>query len=294
MFLVGKRTVTSCNGSVNTYEVPTSKIVAHEMGHCLGLNHTFENPQLGLVGDDGLSDTSPDNVNSGNGSNSCINPSSCTFSGGCSTCSLTSNPTINMTNFMSYTVPPCMNVFSPKQVDLMVYNLKNSMSYVALSSSASGPNLSNMTMETNAPLYSYNSVSVGTHYLFTYIDLNLLTSNISWTKTGGTSNSWGVYGSKNSNAWFSLSSGQYITLQISAQDKCATTYRTLTFTAQSAYKIASSPTFSSTLSIEFDNVSFSEALPQNIGIYNAQNGKEDKLINIEELLIVDFSKITIN
>ena len=284
ILMVGTRVVYPCNGSTNSYEIPISKVVSHEMGHSLGLIHTWQNN-----GDDGLSDTPIDN-NVQN--NNCINPNNCTFSGGCSNCPLASNPTTNMTNFMSSTVPPCMNVFSPMQLDLMLYNLKNSMSYVVVASSTttSGPNLANMTLETNATLYSYNSISLGTHYLFTYIDLNLLTSNINWTKTAGTSNNWGIYGGKNSNAWFSLSSGQYITLQVSAQDKCNTSYRTLTFATQSAYRIASSPIFSNILSIEFDNVSFSEALPQSIGIYNAQNGKEDKIIDLKELFDTGYFK----
>lgn len=282
ILLVGSRNVYPCNGSTNNYEIPKSKVVAHEMGHSLGLVHTWQNN-----GDDGLSDTPiDDNVQN----NNCVNPSNCAFSGGCSNCTQTSNPTTNMTNFMSSTIPPCMNVFSPMQVDLMRYNLNNSMSYIASSTSASGPNLRNMTFATNTSVYSYNSLPVGSHYLFTYIDPNLLIGNINWTKTAGTSNNWGVYGSKNSNAWFTLSSGQYITLQIFAQDECNTSYRTLTFTAQSSYRIASSPTFSSTLSIDFDNVTFLEALPQSVGIYNAQNGKEDKLINIKELFDNGFFK----
>jgi Pregnancy-associated plasma protein-A len=282
IFLAGSRTVNPCTVAQKIYRIPEEKTVAHEMGHCFGLVHTF-NTQTPNGGDDGLADTPFDN----NQSNDCINPSTCTFTGGCTNCPSTSNPTTVMTNFMSYTVPTCMSVFSNQQLDLIKNNLNNNSLLINVvdskSAQATGPDLSRITLETNAPVYSLTSVSVGTHYLFTYLDINLLTSNLTWTKTAGNSNSWGVSGTKNTNAWFTLAVGQSITLQITAQNNCGTSYRTLTFTAQSGFRLISSPTFSSTLSMDFDNVSYSEAMPQSVGIYNAQNGKEDKLINIKEL-----------
>ena len=91
------------------------------MGHCFGLIHTGK-----FNGDDGLSDTSIDYVLK----SECVNPNNCQFVNNCSSCNVASNPTTNMTNFMSLTVPPCMSVFSPMQVDLMRNTLNYSIASV--------------------------------------------------------------------------------------------------------------------------------------------------------------------
>ncbi len=119
LMIGGTRTVSHCQNPGNvSYEIATSKVVCHEMGHCFGLIHTFDNN-----GDDGIDDTPTDNVNNDAGGQGCINTSNCQFTGSCSSCSLPSNPTTNMNNFMSYTIPSCMSYFSVGQLDKMRENL---------------------------------------------------------------------------------------------------------------------------------------------------------------------------
>jgi len=116
MVIGGARTIKHCSGGSTVYEVAATKVVSHEMGHVLGLPHTFDS-SLG---------TSTDFVTE----NACVDPSTCQFVSNCTDCNVSSNPTINMNNFMSYTVPNCMSAFSIEQVSLMKENLDNTMTSV--------------------------------------------------------------------------------------------------------------------------------------------------------------------
>lgn len=116
MVIGGTRTVEHCSGNTALYEVVTTKVVSHEMGHCLGLPHTFD-VSLG---------TSVDYVTE----NACIDPVTCQFVSNCTNCNVSSNPTLNMNNFMSYTIPSCMSVFSDEQVSLMRETLDDTMTPV--------------------------------------------------------------------------------------------------------------------------------------------------------------------
>ena len=116
MLLGGTRTVEHCSGETKTYQVAATQVVSHEMGHCLGLPHTFEQ-SIGTTIDLARE-------------NACVDPNTCQFISNCSSCNVTSNPTLNMTNVMSYTVPNCMSVFSEEQVNVMRHQLNNSMASV--------------------------------------------------------------------------------------------------------------------------------------------------------------------
>ena len=113
MLLGGTRNVDHCTGGSTLFEIATSKVVSHEMGHCFGLPHTFD-VSLG---------TSVDYVRN----RECVDPGTCQFVSNCAECNVNSNPTLNMDNFMSYTIPDCMSLFSKEQVDLMKDNLDETM-----------------------------------------------------------------------------------------------------------------------------------------------------------------------
>ncbi len=113
----GTRSVNHCTGGSTTYEVAGTRVVSHEMGHCLGLSHAF----------DGSLGTPIDNVKE----NACVDPSTCQFVNNCEYCNVSSNPTMNMTNIMSgYTLPNCMSELSEGQVRLMRENLDDTMASV--------------------------------------------------------------------------------------------------------------------------------------------------------------------
>ncbi len=116
MFIGGTRTITHCTGGSTLYEIATTNVASHEMGHVLGLPHTFD-VNLG---------TSVDYVRN----RECVDPSTCQFVNNCTDCNVSSNPTTNMNNFMSYTIPNCMSAFSNEQVSLMRENLENTMASV--------------------------------------------------------------------------------------------------------------------------------------------------------------------
>jgi len=116
MFFGGTRTISHCTGGSTLYEIATTNVVSHEIGHVLGLPHTFD-VSLG---------TPIDYVRN----RECVDPITCQFVSNCTDCNVSSNPTTNMDNFMSYTIPNCMSVFSNEQVSLMKENLDNTMASV--------------------------------------------------------------------------------------------------------------------------------------------------------------------
>lgn len=298
LLIGGTRTITHCQAPATVqYEIATSKIVCHEMGHCFGLIHTFD-----LSGDDGLSDTPIDNVINGVGGQGCINTTNCQFTGSCNSCSLASNPTTNMINFMSYTTPPCMSYFSPLQLALMKYTINTAMFQIVSQTQIGGPDLTGITRDGAIAVNTINSISSGYHTIATNVNPVSLSTNMIWTPST-TSVWWGNSGSKNVNVWLQPNSGQSITYNISATNICATSTRNITFTVQSAYKIYSSTNVKSELIIEFTNTSYLEALPQTVSIYDEKNGKTEKVVEMKDIygnkefidskkLVLDVSKLS--
>ena len=288
--LGGTRTVNHCQGGTANYTIADSKITCHEMGHNLGLVHTFENN-----GDDGLSDTQIDYVTK----IECTNPSNCQFTGTCggsTGCTLATNPTTSMTNFMAYTIPNCMTVFSPMQVNLMRNTLNNSLSTV-VSKSQITPDLMQMKYDNTSTTYTVNGVVAGYHTIQTNVIPLTLTSPINWTSSNS-SIYWGKTGSKYENGYFSLNSGQSTTFTITANNICGSASRNTTYVVQSAFRIFSSTNVKDDLTIEFDNIENLEALPESIIIYDEKTTKEDKSIIIKEIFdkkqFVDKNKLIID
>lgn len=297
LIIGGIRPVTHCqpNTTIN-YEMSTGRVIAHEMGHCFGLIHTFQNN-----GDDGLSDTPKDYVNN----QYCIDVSlingipKCTFNP-CSNCGISSNPTTSMTNFMSYTTPNCMSVFSPMQVNLMRYTLNNSHSNV-VSQIQTTPNLQAMTRDGSVTVSTVNSITSGYHTIASNLDPNTLIANMTWTPNTS-SVWWGMSGTKNTNAWIQPNAGQSVMFNIGAKNVCGTSTRNVTFTVQSAYKIYSTANISNQMIIEFDNVTYLESLPQTITISDEKGAKHEKTIEMKDIfnkkqfvnenqLIIDVKKL---
>ncbi|GAB4109385.1 MAG: hypothetical protein OHK0057_03950 [Thermoflexibacter sp.] len=292
--MVGGTRPIKFNCQTTNYEVALTRVIAHEMGHCLGLYHTF-------LGDgDGLADTSQDNVDD----NSCVNPSNCQFVGvqqsNCNTCLVTSNPTTNMTNVMSYTVPNCMSYFSPSQLNIMKQNLAGQLNSVVDNNNSvtTIPNLLNMTYDQNSYVYTVNSVLSGWHTVYSNINPNTLSAPILWNPSFGVSGGYGnPLGTNNINYSFYLTSGQSVTFFMSVTNSCGTSNRNPTFTVQSGYRIYNSMQVQDELIIEFDNTQYLEALPQQIIIYDEKSMKTDKTILMKEVFeskqIID-NKLRIN
>ena len=110
-----------------TYQLVPSHVVTHEVGHCLGLQHTFNNFTTGTPATetspctmgDYVADTPVDPVTT----KECIIPSSCTYQPAAGQCPLKDNNNVSYTpdlhNFMSYTVTTCMTQFTAGQGDKM-------------------------------------------------------------------------------------------------------------------------------------------------------------------------------
>jgi Pregnancy-associated plasma protein-A len=292
LMIGGNKGVLHCQnpGNVN-YEIATSRVVCHEMGHCFGLIHTFQDN-----GDDGISDTPLDYVNSDAGGQGCINTSNCQFTGSCSSCSLSSNPTTNMNNFMSYTIPSCMSYFSVGQLDKMRENLNSSISSVVQSSHEGSPSLMNINYDNYFYANTVNFVSPNYHTIQTNELTEALTVPINWGSSNGIP--WGINGSKNVNAWFILNSGQSTTFNVNATNLCGTSSRNITFASYSYYRIYSSTNVKKELTIEFENTEKAEALPFMISIFDEKSTKKDKEINVKEIYekkgLVDNKKLSID
>jgi hypothetical protein len=278
--MVGGTRPIKFNCQTTNYEVALTRVVAHEMGHCLGLYHTFPNDG------DGLADTPQDNVDD----NSCVNPSNCQFvgiqQGNCNTCTTTSNPTTNMTNVLSYTVPSCMSFFSTSQLNIMKQNLTGQLNAVVDNavSYTTSPNLLNMTYDQNYYVYTVNSVSSGWHNVYSNINPNTLSAPIAWNPSFGVSGGYGnPYGTNNVNYSFYLTSGQSVTFFISATNNCGTSNRNPTFSVQSGYRIYNSMQIQDELIIEFDNTQYLEVLPQQIIIYDEKSMKTDEMILMKDI-----------
>ena len=268
LIIGGARNVVHCQGGTVNYELATSKVVCHEMGHCLGLIHTWQNN-----GDDGLSDTSNDYVQK----NECVNPITCQFVSNCGiSCNTQSNPTINMTNYMSYTVPNCMTVFSPLQVNLMRFTLNNTMSGV-ISTTETTPNMQLMMYDANINVNTVNFVSGGYHNLRTNLDQSRLISNVSWS-----ANTPNLYptGVKLVNADIVVNSGQSITVNITATNLCGSATRSPTFAASYGYSIYSNPVVTNSVQIKFDGADNADLLPQVILIYDIQTSRLEMIVDV--------------
>lgn len=110
-----------------TYQLVPSHVVSHEVGHCMGLQHTFNGFTPGTpktesspcTMGDFVADTPVDPVTT----KACIIPSNCTYQPSGGECPLTDGSgnayTPDLHNYMAYTVTTCMNNFTAGQGDKM-------------------------------------------------------------------------------------------------------------------------------------------------------------------------------
>ncbi len=275
LFVGGNRNVLF-NCQYISYELPLSRVVAHEVGHCLGLQETHS--AVGSGDGDGLSDTPINYVDDA----TCVNPTTCQFVGknSCNNCLITSNPMQNMINVMSYTTPKCMSYFSPMQLERMRKTLDGYLASTSAIKVTTSPNLQTIKHD-GISTYTTNFISSGTHNLSTNIDIALLSQPLNWTSSNN-SIYWTKSGSYNENVRFDLYSGQSTNFTVTANNGCGTSTRTITFYVQSAWRLASTQV-ASTLSVSFDDVSNSETLPQQIEIYDEATNKKEKVINVKQL-----------
>lgn len=136
-----------------TYQLVPSHVVSHEVGHCMGLQHTFNGFTNGTpktesspcTMGDFVADTPVDPVTT----KTCITPHNCGYQPSGGECPLTDGSgnayTPNLNNYMSYTVTTCMNNFTAGQGDKMRDDAMASIGYVfKLPEISSSPTSTNM------------------------------------------------------------------------------------------------------------------------------------------------------
>jgi hypothetical protein len=69
---------------------------------------------------------------------------------------------------------------------------------------------------------------------------------------------------------------------INATNICGSSARNVTFVVRSSYRIFSSANVKKDLTIEFDNIEYSESLPQSIKIFDEKSTKEEKEIFVRD------------
>jgi hypothetical protein len=173
-----------------------------------------------------------------------------------------------------------MSYFSPMQLDVMRNTLNTSLQSVVSSYNTGSPSLMNIKYNNSYLAYTVNSVSAGYHSIQTNELPETLTQPISWTSSSNVS--WGVSGMNNVNGWFSFNSGQSSTFNINATNICGSSARNVTFVVRSSYRIFSSANVKKDLTIEFDNIEYSESLPQSIKIFDEKSTKEEKEIFVRD------------
>lgn len=120
-------------------------------------------------------------------------------------------------------------------------------------------------------LNTVNFVSSGTWYnVLTNQDPNLLTSSVSWnpnvTVNAYTSGSNDVQWNVN------LSSGQSVTVGVTATNSCGSGNRNPTFTNYSGFRVAPNPA-KDKVTVTFDHTDYLEALPEQIELVNEKTLK---------------------
>lgn len=288
LWVAGTRTAVFNCVSTN-YVIPVSRVIAHEMGHYLGLKHT-NRPSDG--DEDGLSDTPRDFSEY----DSCINPSNCQFAGDnppCNVCNTNSNPEIvasgGYKNVMGgSTLPDCMSQFSPMQVAIMKNNLAGLMNYVVENSLTvtSPPDIQNMHYNTvgstQPPTFvtTYNSVAANTWWrIQTNLNASTLSGPISWNP-----NTWVnafANGPNNIEYYLNLSSGQSTNIAVSATNACGTSNRTIAFATYYGYRMYPNPA-KTTVYVEFDNTEKAELLPEEIRLFSEKSTNPIQRINVQE------------
>lgn len=257
--LAGTRSVVHPGYGTINYEVPLSQIVSHEVGHCLSLGHTF-------YGDgDNISDTPDDYVDN----QSCITPApGCQFTGQNGACNLSSNPTTNMINFMSYTVPTCMSYFSTMQAEAMKNMLATTRSDVVHSSWNGTPDITGLRLD-------------GTLYINqTYFNTTQAWHNVK-AEGDGFINSWSFSPGSSCIMWPSQNWDQYnfylncsSSLTITASNFCGSEIIHPIFVIGYGWRFYPNPV-KDVLTLEFDTQ------------YNEELKKDSPLLLPDEILIVN-------
>jgi hypothetical protein len=163
------------------------------------------------------------------------------------------------------------------------------------------PDLSKLTYNLGAVKNTVNFVAAGGYTMYTNLNRTCgLNTDMTWTGNG---NNWAATGFGKLTVLFNISSGQSVTFTGNAANNCGSSSRTVTFVAQSSYRIASTAQVRDNLSIEFDNTDYLEILPQEIIISDEKNGKEELRVSVKELferkyfqnnkqLSIDVKKVT--
>ncbi|MDQ1090430.1 M43 family zinc metalloprotease [Siphonobacter sp. SORGH_AS_1065] len=273
--------------AVNASGFPT-EVTSHELGHCFNLFHTFHGtaeggstPELAngsnnTTAGDFIPDTPADPVNT---IGACVN--NCSYSPNWLQCNTTDanghSYAADLTNIMSYGPINCLSHYTPHQAHRMRTALRNASVLAGVRTLASSAFDNNaITVDnvrvTSTPVF----VSPGSHSVRLNTFGNL--QSISWSANP----SWIPIYTLGAQCDFTISSGQSLTLNVTATTSCGGPQsRSISFSVPYSYKVYPN-TATNVLNVEFEKVEYEEGLPDEVALISERSQKIVRSVKVRE------------
>lgn len=292
-------------GKANGIELVTSLVMAHELGHCLNLFHTFHGCETTDCGGDIVPGICLELPNGTNGT-TCgdfvadtpadpfinFNAPNCVWNRTSYTACIASGLTVNsynpiVSNIMTYVYPNCYVDFTEGQANRMRTELQRNGSILGVVKTTFNnvPNLASSSIMFNGSVVTGpTSVNTGSYNLFVPIQESPNTTTYSYSVVGGSGTMSASIGSSSGGSCvinISGGSGNRF-IRIVTSNDCGSVSRDIVLYKPSDFKVFPNPT-KSTLTVEFDYTEYLESLPDQLEIISEKTLKVEKNISMKDI-----------